>query len=127
MPENGIRSTTLHHAKQIKALQDEQLGQRTSPAKACVISETDASMVPIVKTREAVVGEKVDRRKGKTLVYREARLTLAHEKDSRTPTFSATLGDVKTAGRHLLHCVKSVGTDDKTKIHCVGDEPRQII
>lgn len=121
VPGNGIRRTTFHHAKQIKSLQDKLLGKQTSPAKACIISETDGSMVPIVKPREAVNGQKTDRRKGKVLVYREARLTLAHEKDSVTPIFSATLGDVKTAGRHLLHCVKSVGTDDKTKIHSVGD------
>jgi hypothetical protein len=121
VPENGVRTITLNHAKQIKALHDKQLGKQTSPAKACVISETDGSMVPIVKPRNLVEGEKIDRRKGKTLVYREARLTLAHEQDSLTPIFSATLGDVKTAGLHLLHCVKSVGTDEKTKIHSVGD------
>lgn len=121
VPENGIRTTTLHHAQKIKTWQNELLGKRTSTAKDCVISETDGSMVPIVKTRSSIDGEKVDRRKGKTLVYREARLTLAHEKDSMTPIFSATLGDVKTAGLHLLHCVNSVGTNDKTKIHSVGD------
>lgn len=121
VPENGIRRTTLHHAKQIKALQDKLLGNQTSPAKACIISETDGSMVPIVKPQVAVEGQKIDRRKGKVLVYREARLTLAHEKDSISPIFSATFGDVKTAGKHLLHCVQVVGTDEKTKIHSVGD------
>ena len=70
-------------------------------------------MVPIVKPKEGIEGPTMDRQKGKTLVYREARLTLAHEKDSLTPIFSATLGDVKTADRHLLHCVKALGTDDK--------------
>lgn len=58
VPENGVRTITLNHAKQIKALHDKQLGKQTSPAKACVISETDGSMVPIVKPRNLVEGEK---------------------------------------------------------------------
>lgn len=121
VPENGIRTTTLHHASQIKILQDEQLGKIESPAKDCVISEIDGSMIPIVKTRDIFANEKTDRRKGKALFYREARLTLAHEKGAVTPIFSATLGDVNEAGQHLLHCVKTVGTNENTKIHCVGD------
>jgi hypothetical protein len=121
VPENGIQTTTLRHASQLKVLQSEQLGKIESPSKPCVISETDGSMVPIVKTKDAIENEKMDRRKGKLLIYREARLTLAHEKGSVTPTFSATLGDVKEAGQHVLHCVKTVGTDEKTNIHCVGD------
>ena len=121
VPENGIRTTTLHHASQVKTLQDNQLGKIESPAKACVISETDGSMVPIVKTRDVIENEKIDRRKGKSLIYREARLTLAHEKGSVTPVFSATFGDVKETGEHVLHCVKAVGVNEKTEVHCVGD------
>lgn len=122
VPENGIRTTTLHHASQIKTLQDERLGKvESSSAKDCVISETDGSMIPIVKTKDILANEKTDRRKGKSLFYREARLTLAHEKGVVTPVFSATLGGVNEAGQHVLHCVKTVGTNENTKIHCVGD------
>ena len=121
VPENGIRTTTLHHASQIKTLQDERLGKVESSAKDCVISETDGSMIPIVKTKDILANEKTDRRKGKSLFYREARLTLAHEKGVVTPVFSATLGGVNEAGQHVLHCVKTVGTNENTKIHCVGD------
>lgn len=121
VPENGIREITLHHAKQLKILQDERLGKLESPAKSCVVSETDGSMIPIVRTREKMKKEKIDRRKGKTLMYRETKLTLAHEKGSVTPIFSATLGDAKEAGAHVLHCVKAVGTNEKTQVHCVGD------
>jgi hypothetical protein len=121
VPDNGVRVKTLHHAKQIKLRQEKELGKIESSAKACVISETDGSMIPVVKTREAIEERKVDRRKGKSFIYREARLTMAHEKGSATPIFSATLGGVKEAGEHLLHCVKAIGTNKKTKIHCVGD------
>lgn len=118
VPENGIRAITLHHAKEIKQLQEQALGKVESPGKSCVISETDGSMVPLVETR---AGGRKDRRKEKTLSYREARLTLAHEKGAVTPLFSATLGDAKTVGKHVLHCVKAIGVNKKTKVHCVGD------
>lgn len=123
VPENGARTITLHHAYRIKIYQDNELGKIESPGKICIISETDGSMVPIVKTIDDVENKngKVDRRKGKSLIYREAKLTLAHEKGSTTPTFSATFGDAKKAGEHVLHCVKSVGVNEETKIHCVGD------
>jgi len=121
VPENGIRRNTLRHAKLIKKWQDSRLGSITAPAKQWIISETDGSMIPIVRTQAFVKGERKDRRKNKELIYREARLTMAHEKDSVTPVFSATLGGVKEAGKHVLHCVKSVGINDKTRIHSVGD------
>jgi len=62
-----------------------------------------------------------DKRKKKTLHYREARLTLAHEKGSTTPVFSATFKDVETTGSHIAHCIYRVGVNDDTQIHCVGD------
>jgi hypothetical protein len=116
VPNNGIRATTLHHARQLKILEDKQLGKIESSGKSCIISETDGSMVPIVQTKEVVEGKKADRRKGKSVMYREARLTLAHEKGSVSPIFSATLGDSEKAGEHVSHCVKKVGVDKKTKI-----------
>jgi hypothetical protein len=121
VPENGLRTNTLRHAELIKKWQDTRLGAINGSAKECVISETDGSMVPIVKTKSAIEGDKTDRRKNKELVYREARLTMAHDKNSVTPIFSATLGSVKEAGRHVLHCVKAVGANEKTKVHSVGD------
>ena len=66
--ENGIRVKILHHAKQLKQLQNEQLGKIESIAKMCVISETDGSMVPIVKTRDVELGKRIDKRKGKSLL-----------------------------------------------------------
>lgn len=117
VPVSGIRVITLRHAKALKAKQAQQLCCLEASPKACVISETDGSMVPIVKLGAGCK----DRRKQKVLFYREARLTLAHEQGSASPVFSATLGDVKETGRHVLHCVKAVGANHATKVHCVGD------
>lgn len=118
VPLSGIRAITLTHAKALKAKQVEQLCCVEATPKACVISQTDGSMVPIVKL--GVEGCQ-DKRKHKALYYRKARLTLAHEQGSATPVFSATLGGVKETGRHVLHCVKAVGTNQATKVHCIRD------
>lgn len=118
--ESAIRTITLRHAHQMKKQLDAQLETPTAlMAKACVISETDGSMIPIVETK--MTDAKKDKRKNKTLLYKEAKLTLAHEKDSVTPTYSATMGNAETAAKHMLYCVKTVGADEKTKVHCVGD------
>ena len=111
----------MRHAQLIKTWQTQRLGTIKGSAKDCVISETDGSMVPIVKTKSGIDGKKTDRRKNKELMYREARLTMAHDKESVTPIFSATLGTVKEAGKHVLHCVTAVGANEKTKVHSVGD------
>ena len=120
--ESAIRKITLHHANQMKKQLDAQLEKPTAlMAKACVISETDGSMIPIVEIRTTTSDEKSDKRKNKTLIYKEAKLTLAHEKDSVTPVYSATMGNAETASKHMLYCIKTAGADEKTKVHCVGD------
>ena len=113
------RVITLDHAKAYKLKQDKDLGKKNNPEKLLVISETDGCMVPIVQPKAR--GEIADRRKGKVVLYREARLTLAHEKGSARPVFSGTMGDVKQTGLHIQHCVRLVGIGKKTFVHCVGD------
>ena len=119
LSESAIRSITLKHAENIRNTQESELGCVKGSPKKCIISETDGSMIPIVKTGDDKVPG--DKRKKKSLFYREARLSLAHEPGTIDPVFSATLGDVTQAGHHLAHCVKRVGVNDNTKIHCVGD------
>ena len=119
LSESAIRSITLKHAEKIKNIQESELGTIKGSPKKCIISETDGSMIPIVKTGDDKVPG--DKRKKKSLFYREVRLSLAHETGAIAPIFSATLGDVIQAGDHLAHCVKRVGANDNTKIHCVGD------
>lgn len=117
VPESAPRKITLHHALKITELQQEQLGKEAGEPLKCVISETDGSMVPIVKIDDL----EEDRRKKKKVCYREARLTLAHSKGSVSPVFSATFKDIDIAGRHIAHCIRRVGINRNTKIHCVGD------
>jgi hypothetical protein len=63
----------------------------------------------------------VDRRKKRTLYWKEARLSLAHAKGSTTPCFAGTLESVDVAGEQLVTCVNRAGAHAKTEVHCVGD------
>jgi hypothetical protein len=83
-----------------------------------LIGEIDGSMIPIVK----VGGEAGDKRKNKTLQWKEARLCLVHEAGSTTPIFGATFsGSVSDAGQQLYDCAVQAGLGKKTHLHAVGD------
>ena len=75
-------------------------------------------MIPIVKVDE----EAEDKRKNKTLQWKEARLCLVHAAGSTTPTFGATFsGTVADAGKQLYDCAVQAGFGKKTQLHAVGD------
>jgi hypothetical protein len=61
-----------------------------------------------------------DKRKTRSVRWKEARLILAHSKGSLDPVFGATLGDTEDAGDYLAHCCIRAGIGTKTKVHCVG-------
>ena len=83
-----------------------------------VIVEMDGGMVPIV---EADALQK-DRRKGKTLHWKEAKLCLAHEAGSNTLSYGGTLqGDVGEAGKQLFCCARIAGFGKASQVHAVGD------
>jgi len=123
LAQSAARNITERHAEIMHGLEELELKKGISNSgKSLVIAETDGSLVPIVETTmQKNENENIDLRKHKTLGYREAKLCLAHAKGSITPVFAATMGDVREAGKRLLHCVKQVGMNKKTKIHGVGD------
>ena len=64
-----------------------------------IVVETDGGMVPIVEPNR----EGKDKCKGKTLSWREAKLSLAHAQGSCTPVYAGSIeGGVEEAGRRLL-------------------------
>lgn len=112
------RSVTLRHAKKMGEMQRVELREeQEEKSSKWVISETDGSMVPIV-TSDA---NQADKRKKKTLGYREARLTLAYEKGSTKPFYAGTFQGVDEVGERMGYCVKRAGIDETTQVHCVGD------
>ena len=87
MPVSTIRLTTERHAQCIFE-QEMAREVHAGPAKGRMfIGEMDGSMVPVV---EVAQGDG-DKRKGKVLAWKEARLCIAHELGSATPVFGLSL------------------------------------
>jgi hypothetical protein len=80
--------------------------------------EIDGSMIPIAKVAE----EAKDKRKNKTLHWKEACLCLVDEQGSTTPVFGATFsGSVADAGQQPHQCAVQAGFGKGTHLHAVGD------
>ena len=81
-------------------------------------------MVPIVEPSS----EGKDKRKGKTLSWREAKLSLAHAQGSCTPVYAGSIeGGVEEAGRQLLSCAVRAGFGANSRVHAVGDGAPWIV
>ena len=119
LPISGIRTTTLHHAKRVKLNQDQIIAKDsfTLNNASSLVSETDGSMVPIIERDP----KSKDKRKGKKAIYREARLSLAHEVGSLTLKFSGEICNTSKAGLHMQYCARLAGFNSKTEVHAVGD------
>jgi hypothetical protein len=89
-----------------------------------IVVETDGGMVPVVEPSR----DGKDKRKGKKLSWREAKLSLAHEKGSRTPVYAGSIeGGVEAAGRQLLTCAVRAGFGTNSRVHAVGDGAPWIV
>jgi hypothetical protein len=82
-----------------------------------VIAELDGSMVPIVQRDSAAP----DGRKGKTLLWKEARLCTVRRQGELTPVYSAAFGSVEEIGSLLKATARASGAKSTTRVHGVGD------
>jgi hypothetical protein len=116
--ESTIRRITEGHARQIHANYGLLQAAPRSESSAVVIVEMDGGMVPLVESDVSCA----DRRKGKKLLWKEAKLCLAHPQGSKTLAYGGTLqGDVRVAGRQLADCAARAGFGARTEVHAVGD------
>jgi len=113
VPASEVRRATLRHARAI-ALAAEKV-QARAPAKT-LVAEMDGSMVPIVQP-----GSGPDRRKGKKLLWREAKLCCARAADAVQPLYGATLGSAEVAGWTWRQTARLAGCVPSTHVHGVGD------
>jgi len=113
VPVSAVRQLTLRHGKAMAAVADEVKPRR---AAKTLITEMDGSMVPIVQP-----GSGEDRRKGKTVLWREARLCCARSVDQVEPVYGVTLGSTQVAGCLWLETARLAGLHGKTTVHGVGD------
>lgn len=126
---SAAQSITQTHAKKIHDAQSDFADEPISPAAETIVAEMDGCMVPIVVTgveqeesandkREQV---KTDKRKNKSLEYREAKMCLAHKVGSCTLKYGGTMDGPDAAGKQWKRCVQQVGFDKDSKVHCIGD------
>jgi Uncharacterised protein family (UPF0236) len=114
-----VRQQTLQHGAQISAL----IVAPPKQVAPTLITQLDGSMIPIV----IVPTEGADRRRGKQLIWREARLCLARPKDSATPCYGATLGSVAVTGGLWRDTANAAGLGERTQVHGVGDGAEWIL
>jgi len=110
---SAVRRQTLAHGAQLSALKVEP----PKVAAHTLITQLDGSMIPIVVPPPH--GQ--DQRRGKQLLWREARLCLARAKDSVTPCYAATLGGVVLTGAMWRDTALAAGLGPRTHVHGVGD------
>src|ERR1700685_2806231 len=123
--ESAIQRVALGHAKTVfEAGGSSQDFPQTVGRHKEIVAQTDGGMIPIV---EPDASQK-DKRKGKTLSWREAKICLAHAKGSQTPVYDGTIeGGVETAGRKLFACAVRAGFGATSHVHAVGDGAPWIV
>lgn len=118
----SVRAITQKHAKIIKKTEAAVLEVPDNEGEECIIAGMDGSMIPIVDTQTPNIGgDSIDKRKTRTVRWKEARLTLAHKEGSVEPIFGATTGNAEDAGDLLASCAIQAGLGVSTHVHCVGD------
>ncbi len=123
--ESTIQRITLGHARAMFEAGRTGVAYPDDPgAPRPIIVETDGGMIPIVASDPSAR----DKRKGKTLSWREAKLSLAHAQGSVTPVYAGSIeGGVEAAGRQLLACAVRAGLGTCSVVHAVGDGAPWIV
>jgi hypothetical protein len=128
--ESTMQRITLGHARSLHAQALFAVGQasqdfpETPGRHREIVAQTDGGMIPIVEPDKS----HKDKRKGKMLSWREAKLCLAHAKGSQTPIYAGTIeGGVETAGRQLFACALRAGFGASSHVHAVGDGAPWIV
>jgi Uncharacterised protein family (UPF0236) len=123
--ESTIQRITFGHAEAMfEAEQQELEFPEAAGSNKPIIVETDGGMVPVVEPDAA----QPDKRKGKTLGWREAKLSLAHALGSVTPVYAGAIeGGAEVAGRQVLKCAIRAGFGTRSHVHAVGDGAPWIV
>jgi hypothetical protein len=115
-----VRQWTLHHAGQCHTTPRTPLPSPHPGQK--MVTGLDGSMAPVVKP--AAEG---DRRKKKTLLYREVRVAFARPEQSATARYGTSLDEAFGAGLMWRETAEWAGLTDRTDVHALGDGATWII
>jgi hypothetical protein len=107
----AIRQQTLHHGKAINATEP-----KASQAAKEIVTQMDGSLIPVVQPAKSG-----DKRKGKTLVWREVRVCCARAVGKQSRFYGATLGSLESCSLLWEQTARYAGLDSKTHVHGVGD------
>ncbi len=123
--ESTIQRVALGHAQAIFASARPSPEFPKEPGRhKQIVAQIDGGMVPVVMPDATRTGK----RKGKTLSWREAKISLAHAKGSRTPVYGdGKEGGVEEAGRRLFACAVRAGFGADSRVHAVGDGAPWIV
>jgi hypothetical protein len=123
--ESTIQRITLGHAQAIFESDRPSLEfPKGSGRHKQIVAQIDGGMVPVVEPD----ADQKDKRKGKKLLWKEAKISLAHAKGSRTPVYGGGLeGGVEAAGRRLFDCAVRAGFGADSRVHAVGDGAPWIV
>lgn len=122
VPESSAQKITEKHAEKIKEKEDLYGHVPKRTGVGCLICQTDGTMIPLVDTYEkSEEGKAIDKRKTRSVRWKEGRLTLARQNGRTDYVFGGTLGVADKAGDHWFHCAIRSGLGEQTKVHCVGD------
>lgn len=113
----AIRQQTLRHGRSIH-----QLAAKSLASAKTLIVQMDATMIPVMEP-----GQGADQRKGKQLLWREARVCLARPSDKAQALYGSTLGTAETAAWVWREVALKAGLDQKTQVHGVGDGAPWIV
>lgn len=120
--EYAVRKATLRHGQRMLAGQRDRPG--VLPDKGGLprlIGEMDGCLLPIVETSST--NRVKDRRKRRSVSWRETRLCLMREPKEVTPIYGCTGigGSTSEAGQQLERCAILAGASQETKVHGIGD------
>ena len=123
--ESTVQRIALGHAQAIFESGRAEVDFPKSPGQyKQIVAQIDGGMIPVM-TPDA---SQKDKRKGKTLSWREAKISLAHAKGSRTPVYGGWIGGgVEEAGRRLFACAVRAGFGADSHVHAVGDGAPWIV
>ena len=118
-----VRRITERHARAFFEQPDLRKALIAIGGARAIIAEADGSMVPIVQSDP----DALDKRKNKTLQWKEAKICLAHCHESTEIAYGGTFsGGVMEAGREFHHCVVAAGFNATSPLHAVGDGAQWI-
>ena len=115
LPVSGCRRVTLQHALACHA---HRLPAGPTPPAEQLIGEMDGSMVPIVTP---TAPPSADRRQGKRLAWKEAKLALIRRPGETSTRVAASLDDAQASGEEWSALAKACGFGKRSRLHAVGD------